>query len=417
MGRAKLVEIDRSQEYPKVLVNIAKDINSYQELWLPSLVSMGRANSEKQLDALLAKVSVREICDVYDEQLAELFLSENAQLYRAPKEVQQASIASHLEDHYAGKPSWQLGTWVFYPWSGQLVHLLDQARFEALRTIRNKELISHDEQEIYAGIRVGCAGMSVGSGGAVALILQGASRQIKLADGAVISGSNLNRIRTGISSVGLEKSLVIARQLYEMNPYITVDRLGKPVTADSITAFFDEPWPLDVIIDEIDDLEIKIRLRVEARKRRIPVIMATDLGDDVMLDIERYDLDPSLPLFHGLAGDIETVLDRKDMTQRQWLKYATQIIGTKNVPIRMQKSLLLVGTKLPTQPQLGGTALMAGSVLAYAVRQLALKQPLKSGRRSISLDKILLEGANGLRAKLQHRAHSKALDQAMGSVK
>jgi hypothetical protein len=417
MGRARLVEVDRSLTYPKGLAKVARSTTDYQNEWQPQLVRMDSKNSEKALDQLLAKVDIHDICDVYDEQLAELFLSENAQLYRAPKDIQQASISSYLEDHYAGRPSWQLGTWVYYPWSGQLVHVLDEERFGALRTIRNKELISAEEQAAYAGINVGCAGMSVGSSGAVALVLQGGSHQIKLADGAVISGSNLNRIRTGISSVGLEKSLVIARQLYEMNPYISVDRLGKPVTVDSIQDFFDAPWPLNIVIDEIDDLEVKIRLRVEARKRGLPVLMATDLGDDVMLDVERYDLNPNLPLFHGLAGDIETVLDRTDMTQRQWLKYATQIIGTKNVPLRMQQSLLLVGTKLPTQPQLGGTAMMAGSVLAYAVRMLATNQPLKNGRHVISPDKVLLEGATSLGQKLRHRAHSKALDQAMNSIK
>ncbi len=64
--------------------------------------------------------------------------------------------------------------------------------------MRNKNLLTTEEQLQYADFKVGCLGMSVGSNGALTLVLQGGSRQIKLADGGVISGSNLNRIRTTV---------------------------------------------------------------------------------------------------------------------------------------------------------------------------------------------------------------------------
>src|SRR5207302_821154 len=107
----------------------------------------------------------------------------------------------------------------------------------------------YEEQKQLYDFPVACAGMSVGSASALSLVLSGASRQLKVADGAVISGSNLNRILTGVDSVGLEKSLAVTQMAYEMNPFIQIHRHGK-VTVNSIEALFDKPWKIKAVIDE-----------------------------------------------------------------------------------------------------------------------------------------------------------------------
>lgn len=416
MGRAKLTTTDYAQRWPRSLRAAAKQAALTGAEYEPVVIRMGFKAAARQLEEVTGSAPITLVKDNYDEQLAELLLSRNAQLYRASPAIQQESISSFLASHYGSTEPWQMGSWVYYPWSGYLVHLLEEELFTESRTIRNKNLITAPEQATYADFRVGCLGMSVGSSAAVALILQGGSRHITIADHAVLSGSNLNRIRTGVSSVGDEKATVIARQLYEMDPYITVTKWTEQVAQATLERFFTQPQPLQCVVDEIDDLEVKVRLRVEARRRGIPVLMATDLGDNVMLDIERFDLNPTLPLFHGLAGDIEAVLSKKDMTQRHWLKYANMIIGNKNVPLRLQQSLLQIGQTLPTQPQLGGTAQMAGGVIAYAVRMLALGQPLKSGRTNISLDHHLLQGHRSIRNQMQHRRHTRILKKALDSM-
>jgi len=262
---------------------------------------------------------------------------------------------------------------------------------------------------------VGCAGMSVGSNVATSLAISGGSQKIKLADGAVISASNLNRIVTGVHDVGNSKSLVVARKLYEMNPYMDIERYDENITETTIAAFFDTPWPIHAVVDEIDDLKVKILLRIEARKREIPVVMATDLGDDVMLDVERFDLDPNLPLFHGLVPGVEALLT-KEVSKREWLKHATAIIGPHNTPLRMQQALLKVGTKLVTQPQLGTTAMMSGAVAAYAIRQIATGEKLKSGRTLISLDKHLRSDLVTLKHRRTHKKHTQQLKRALRSM-
>lgn len=415
MGQGRLTTADHSHEWPAALKKIAKNVSRNTEDWRPIVIEMHLQNAKKQLDDLLEKGDIRQIVDNYDEQYAELIVSRHPQLYQSSLEIKRESLKEYLEKHFAGKESWQLGSWVYYPWSGNLVHVLEKPLFLESRTIRNKDLVNEHEQYQYAEFTVGCAGMSVGSNVALSLVLSGGSHKIKLADGAVISASNLNRIMTGVYDVGNSKSLSVARKLYEMNPYLEIERIDENITDTTIAGFFEQPWPLHAVVDEIDDLKMKILLRIEAKKRRLPVIMATDLGDDVMLDVERFDLDPHLPLFHGLVPGVEELLT-KEVSKREWLKHATTIIGPHNTPLRMQQSLLKVGTKLVTQPQLGTTAMVAGAVAAYAIRQIAVGEKLKSGRTLISLDKHLRPDLATLSHRRTHKKHTKQLKRALKSM-
>jgi hypothetical protein len=335
MAHARLTSNDHSAEWPAFLKTAAAKTKFQADSEAPVIVHMGRKDSAAGLKDLVDSTPIIHIIDSYDEQFAELQLSLDAYLYRANESVQINSIKEKLAEHYGGRQAWELGAWVYYPWRQELVHVLAEEDFMALRTIRNRELIDAEEQKRLYDFPVVCVGMSVGSASALSLVLSGASKQLKVADGAVISGSNLNRIMTGVNSVGLEKSLVIARAAYEMNPFMQVKRFSK-VTKETIEELFDRPWQVKAVIDEIDDLEIKIRLRLEAKKRQLPVIMATELGDSVMLDVERFDLEPERKLFHGLVPGIEKILERRDMNHREWQKHAASIIQTKNMPIILQ---------------------------------------------------------------------------------
>ena len=415
MGQARLTAAGSRDDWPASLRRVAASAQQEVTSWQPIIIDMAATDAAAQLDALVTEHDIREVIDNYDEQYAELIVSRQPHLYQASLEVKRASLKDYIEAHYAGRPSWQLGAWVYYPWTGRLVHVLDKALFIEARTIRNKDLITADEQATYGDFAVGCAGMSVGSNVALSLALTGGSQRLKIADGAVISGSNLNRIVATVAEVGQSKSLVVARHLAEMNPYMVVERFADNLSEQTVEEFFTSPGPLQAVVDEIDDLKTKILLRVEAKRRRIPVIMATDLGDDVLLDVERFDLDPVLPLFHGLVTNPEDLLTR-EVSKREWLKYATSIVDAKNASLRMQQSLLKIGTKLVTQPQLGSTALMSGVVAAYAVRQIALGNQLKSGRTLISLDAQLRPDLTTLSHRREHRRHTRQLEQSLEAM-
>ena len=415
MGHNKLVLENPAEKYPKFLKAAASSETRNFDITKPIIFDMKAPSAEQELEKLVTTVKKLAIIDNYGEQYAELLLSRNAHLYRANYEVQLASIAELLTEHYGSTQAWKMGVWVYFPWKNQLIHLLAQTDFEELRTIRNRDLITSQEQLKLHDATVVAFGMSVGSAGALAVAITGMSRRMKLVDGAVISGSNLNRILTGVSSVGRSKAQVIAEQVYEMNPYSTITCFDK-VGTDNIGEIFDEPWPVSVAVDEIDDIEMKVRIRFEARKRKIPVVMATELGDTVMLDVERFDLEPDRPLFHNLVPGIEELLDNKLENYREWTKRAVSIIDPVNMPIKMQKSLLKIGTTIVTHPQLGSTVMMTGGVLAFAIKNIVLGNPLKSGRYVIALEKEMLTDHQSRQYRRDHKKHTKVMQNALDAM-
>jgi len=416
MGHKRFIDTNHRSEWPDFLGKIKPYASNQDNTYKPIVFEMSEKGSEEALEELAKDKPISRIVDNYDEQYAELLLSRDPHLYTAKFEVQKHSIKHKLSKHYGDNSSWQLGSWVYYPWSGVLLHTLDRLHFNDLRTIRNRDLITKSDQKILQEFRVGCVGMSVGSSAALALALSGISINLKNADGATISGSNLNRVLVGVQDVGIEKGVAISRKMYEMNPYLNISNLGEKLTRENISEFFSAPWELDLVVDEMDDLEMKVMIREEARKRKVPVIMATELADDVMLDVERFDQNNSADLFHGRVGKIEETLKTRKLSQREWMKYATTIIGTNNVPLEMQRSLLKIGTKVVTHPQLGATAMMTGGVITYAIKQIALGKPLPSMRKIISVEKAFNKKSKSLSHRRKHKRHTKIIKKTIGSI-
>ena len=215
----------------------------------------------------------------------------------------------------------------------------------------------------------------------------GASRIIKLADPDEISGSNLNRIRYDYTKVGVNKCDLAEQFVYQVNPYAEVFSYSNGIIPENIHEFLAGPPKLDVLVEELDNLEMKIRLRLEARKLGIPVIMATDNGDNVIVDIERYDLDPNLKLFNGVAGDL-TLEEFQKFPPQELPRLATKIAGAGVVVPKMLSSLMEVGKTLYSWPQLGDAATLSGVAIAYVVKRMAIGEKLKSGKLEVNLDAV-----------------------------
>jgi tRNA A37 threonylcarbamoyladenosine dehydratase len=86
---------------------------------------------------------------------------------------------------------------------------------------------------------------------------------MKIADPDDISGSNLNRVRYNFTSVGKNKCDIAAQQIYQINPYAELSAYREGITLDNIDEFLS---CLDVLVEELDDLEMKIRLRLKAKE-------------------------------------------------------------------------------------------------------------------------------------------------------
>ena len=115
--------------------------------------------------------------------------------------------------------------------------------------------------------------------------------------------------------------------------------------------------------------------------------MATDNADGVIMDIERFDLEPDASIFHGaLEGfDVKGVNESK----RKMYEAMARIIDIKLVPERVQNSVVEVGKTLYSWPQLASAATLSGAIIAYTIRKIALGENIKSGKHEINVDAVL----------------------------
>ncbi|MFN0123057.1 MAG: Rv1355c family protein [Blastocatellia bacterium] len=337
-----------------------------------------RAEEEALRELLHANPTI-QVFDTLLIQLRDLIRSQHPS-----RNLNEAELNALRREHLGDCPLVSYGVWVYFPWKRQLVHLLDEAEFTELRTNRNRNKITREEQQRLATVSVGIAGLSVGNAIALTLTLEGAYGQLTLADFDRLDLSNMNRVRASVSDIHLPKTVLTARQIYEINPFAQLRLLSDGVTPDNLAQFLDG---LDIVIDECDDIRIKLMLREQARAARIPVLMET--SDRGMLDVERFDLEPERPILHGLLGARTSAEIPAELTNEQKLPYVLPIVGVGQVSARAAASMIEVEETISTWPQTGAEVILGGATMSFAVRRIALGQPLESGRRYVDLEELL----------------------------
>lgn len=274
---------------------------------------------------------------------------------------------------------------IYYGWLNTLVRLPEEKIFYELKTSRNKYLINAEEQIKYRKINVGIIGLSIGLNVLHSLVITGGPRNIRVADFDTIELTNLNRMPAPIFTVGMKKYQYAYRYVKSLDPFVNLETYGTRINKNSLKTFISSNPALDVFIDEMDDLKLKLYARKYCRQHRIPVLMATNIGNNILLDVERYDHDPQRSLFHGRISEKDANYP-DHISKKEWLKIAKAIVGTENFSDRLKLSFKDIGLKLTGVPQLGSTAGIAGGVVSLAVRKIATNVKLLSGRYIIDVD-------------------------------
>ena len=115
--------------------------------------------------------------------------------------------------------------------------------------------------------------------------------------------------------------------------------------------------------------------------------MATDNGDNVILDIERYDIDENIKIFNGLVGNISEE-DLNNIPDEVLKSMIGSIVGIDYATDSVLESLFEVGKSIYSWPQLGSAANMSGSILAYVSRMIITGKKIKSGKYSFNIEKL-----------------------------
>lgn len=341
--------------------------------WRPQLYEPVLDIDRTVLTALLESGRVREVCDTIEDQLAELIRS------REPSRSFDVSDLRAARDRQLGGASaWEYGTWAWYPWSGRLVHVLPREEFRLVRTDRNRGKIGRTAQRRLLGRRIGIIGLSVGNSVALTLALEGIGGAFKLADFDQLSLSNLNRLRAGVHQLGLGKSVIAARQMYEIDPYLDIEIFPGGLTDDTMDEFFTGGnGPVDLLVEECDTPYVKIAARERARELGIPVVM--DANDRGLLDIERFDHEPDRPLLHGLLGDIHAK-ELRELSFEEKVALILAMVDADRISPELAAAIPEIGRTLSSWPQLASGVALGGALTAEASRRILLGQPCGSGR-------------------------------------
>lgn len=323
-----------------------------------------------------------KIHNLFDEQLIELAEIRNPQL-------ETFDLSKILERLRADiKP-----VYVTFPWLSMVLRTVDKGLFIEIKTNRNKLLISAEEQDRLFNLHVSIAGMSVGSSLLYGLVGSGFCGNIFVADDDSFSTSNLNRVQATVFDVGKKKSDVAVKRALEMNPFLQIKQLSGRVTDISIYEFLFD-GDVDVIFEEIDDFKMKILLREHAKTLKKPLIMLTNLGDSVMIDVERYDTQPDTEPFNGnVSLDIIETIKSKTIDQAMMKKMSLALVDQSLVPERAVDSISQIGKTLVGRPQLYATVALDGGIAPYLIKRIFIENNLPSGRYSLRLDTLAQENA------------------------
>ena len=353
-----------------------------RELWQPIRIK-NITNWQKTLAKINQSSAGVTFVNEIEMQLEELYQLRNPKTRFLP-DYKKESEKFKLKNKHRTE-------WFYFPWLKKMVLFLKEDIHTELRTGRNRNLITSEEQQKFYNSHIVILGMSVGSHVALTIALTGGGKFLTLADPDSISGSNINRIRTGFYNLGLNKTKAVARQIFEINPYSKIKIYPGGINEKNLHSLLKNK--IDLLIEETDYPYLKIKIREMVRPLGIPVIMAADNGDGVIADIERYDKNKKLQILHGLLGSM-TSEEFKLIPPRNLPKIMAKIAGAKLSSVRMLESVLEVGNTLYSWPQLGSAATLCGSVLANIGRKILLGQPLKSGRYDINIDSFFGEEKN-----------------------
>jgi hypothetical protein len=357
------------------------DFKRAKDVYKPLLLRMSNPSDKKTFDALIEDDKVKFVCDEIYGQLQELIKSQNPSI-----KIKQDEYPELINKHLAGMDIQEYGVWVYYPWGQRLVHLLDEDEFVEVRTNRNRYKITRDEQNKLKQKKIGIVGLSVGQSIALTMAMERTCGELRLADFDTAELSNLNRLRTGTHNLGLNKTVIAAREIAEIDPFLNTVIFNEGLRAGNMNEFFMGGGKLDLFVEVCDGLDVKIESRFKARELQIPVVM--DTNDRGMLDVERFDLEPQRAILHGLAAGLDPH-NIKGLSNEDKIPYILKMIGADTISTRLKASMLEVEQSINTWPQLASSVTLGGALTTDVCRRILLDQFHESGRYYVDLDELV----------------------------
>jgi len=297
--------------------------------------------------------------------------------------------------HDAGQWEPDYGTYVLDHCRGDL-YLVAPERWHRLALVAGNAMLLTDPelrlswQEVRRRLEnavVGFAGASVGSNICEGWLREARPRQVKVADPDWIEVTNLNRgERMGLRHVvasraarfeprspydtpRVPKAEFLAYEQQLVDPYVTFHVYREGLSRANLERFIcgdgrGEPR-LDVLVEEMDNFELKLLVREECRKHGVDVLMLSDFGHRVDLLWNFFHADPHSPIGVGASDEAlrRTVEAAKAGDRKKNIEFIAGLCGDDFASDQFKAWVDGTGEQ-PTGslPQSGATAMASGAI-------------------------------------------------------
>ncbi len=179
---------------------------------------------------------------------------------------------------------------------------------------RTELLLGAEKLEVLRGSNVLVVGLGGVGAYAAEMIARAGVGRMTIADADVVGESNINRQLVALhSTIGREKSDILAERLRDINPEIELTVVAKYIR-DELTYELLDSSKFDYVVDCIDTLSPKIALILGALERGIPLVSSMGAGaktDPTQMEIKDIGKTHHCPLAHMLRKRLHRVGVRK----------------------------------------------------------------------------------------------------------
>lgn len=335
------------------------------------------ANSEEEAFYELCKNRNVQLIDTIRKQLLDLA---RVKLPSAGQKEWENFVTNMLEGHQSQTT---YGNWVYLPWQDKVVHLLPEDDYFQVITNRNQMKITKEEQKHLRTKTIGVVGLSVGAEAAITIAQEHLCGEIVIADFDELELSNINRLNARFDEIGLPKTVITARRITGINPYLTITVFNEGINEENTDTFLER---LDLLLEECDHLSLKFTIRQKAKKLGLNIIYAAD--ECGLLSIEPYAYARDLPVFHGNITQPHPSKESYPSDQ-EFMKALTDWLGGWDfISERSRQSVLKIGESLCGYPQLASEARFAAGQAGHIARRLLLGQKISPILKQQDLQKI-----------------------------
>lgn len=372
-----------------------------------------RFGSERQYPA------ARATLDDLNKSLSALANSPRAEggktlraLYEEEVERYEALVADAMAN---GRVEPNYGTYVVDHARGDL-YLVAPERWHRLALVTsNSKLLTDPRGELsWAQIRerlenavIGFVGMSVGGNLLEGWLREARPKRVKVADPDWVELTNLNRgERMSLRHVvaprsarfdpansydvpRIAKAEYIAHEMQLVDPYLEIDVYKEGVNRENLDRFLgggDGEPPIDILVEEMDNLDLKVLVRQAAREHRIDVVMLSDFGHQAHVWWNPFSERRDAPIGYGAAdAELLAALDAAKTGDRaKVFRFVEALCGQDFAGDQFGAWIAGKGEQ-PTGslPQSGATAMASGAIGGKEIALRVLGNPIPATGRVV----------------------------------